>query len=81
MLILEGNILALLDGRKTAFVIHDVINVMQTNDVDFCDTMYAHVQNLIRKSTLIRTVSEKERAKFFKSLRNRITGRKQNLKV
>jgi hypothetical protein len=81
ILILEGNILALLDGRKTAFVIHNVINVMQTNDVGFCDTMYAHVQNLIRKSTLISTVSEKERAKFFKSLRNRITGRKQNLKV
>ena len=37
--------------------------------------------NLMRKSTLISTVSEKERARFFKNLRNRISSRKENLKA
>ena len=81
ILILEGNILALLDGTKTAFLIHNVLNVLRTNDVRFCDNMYETFQNLMKKSTLISTVSERERARFFKYLRNRIAGRKQKLKV
>ncbi len=78
ILILEGNILAILDGSKTAFLIHNVLNILRTNDVHFCDNMHLHIQNLIKKSTLISTVSEKERGKFFKSLRNRIDRRRKN---
>jgi hypothetical protein len=42
--------------------------------------MSRYIQNLIKKSTLISTVSERERVRFFKHLRNRIENRKQNLK-
>ena len=81
ILILEGNILVTLDGTKMAFLIHNVLNFLQTNDVRFCDNMYEHVQNLKRKSTLISTVSERERSRFFKYLRQRIENRKQSLKA
>jgi len=81
ILILEGNILITLDGNKTAFLIHNVLNFMATNDVRFCDNMYEHNQNLKRKSTLISTVSERERSRFFKYLRQRIEKRKQGLKA
>jgi len=80
ILILEGNILVTLDGTKTAFLIHNVLNFLLTNDVRFCDNMHEHVQNLKRKSTLISTVSERERSRFFKYLRQRIESRKQSLK-
>lgn len=80
ILILEGNILVTLDGTKTAFIIHNVLNFLLTNDVRFCDNMYAHIQNLKRKSTLISTVSERERSRFFKYLRQRIETRKQSIK-
>jgi hypothetical protein len=81
ILILEGNILVTLDGTKMAFLIHNVLNFLQTNDVRFCDNMHEHIQNLKRKSTLISTVSERERSRFFKYLRQRIENRKQSLKA
>lgn len=81
IIILENSILVLLDGSKVAFLVHNVLNYLQTRDVRFCDNSYSYIQNLIKKSTLISTVSERERARFFKYLRHRINSRKQNLKV
>jgi hypothetical protein len=81
IIILENAQLAVLNGTKTAFLVHNVLNVMMTRDVGFCDNMYENIQNLIKKSTLISTVSERERSRFFKYLRQKIRKRKQNLKV
>ena len=81
ILLLENAILVHLDGTKTAFLMHSVINVLMTRDVRFTENMQAYIQNLVRKSTLISTVSEKERARFFKQLRTKIENRKQNLRV
>jgi len=77
----DNSILAVLDGTKTAFLVHNVVNIIYTRDVRFTENAYEHIQNLMRKSTLISSVSERERARFFKYLRNRIASRKQNLKV
>ena len=79
IVILENSMLALLNGTKAAFLVHNVINVLITRDVAFCDNMYGYIQNLIKKSTLISAVSEKERNRFFKYLRQKIESRKQNL--
>ena len=77
----DNSILAVLDGAKISFITHSAINFMITRDVDFCENMYNYYQNLMRKSTLISTVSERERSRFFKVLRNRIAARKQNLNI
>jgi len=77
----DNSVLALLDGKKIAFLNHSVINIIHTTDMRFTESMYEHIQNLVKKSTLISSVSEGERARFFKYLRNRIISRKQNLKV
>lgn len=69
----DNSILAVLDGTKTAFIIHNVINYMMTTDISFCNNTYNNLQNLARRSTLISQVSEVERARFFKYLRSRIT--------
>ena len=81
IVIMENSILVQLDGAKAAFLVHNVLNFMLTRDVRFCDNTFSYIQNLIKKSTLISTVSERERARFFKYLRQKIAGRKQSLRV
>ncbi|HEU4472231.1 MAG TPA: hypothetical protein VFR58_14160 [Flavisolibacter sp.] len=78
IVILENSILATLDESKAAFLVHNVLNFLVTRDVSFCENMHSYIQNLIRKSTLISMVSERERARFFKHLRQRIVSRKQH---
>jgi plasmid maintenance system antidote protein VapI len=76
----DNCIMAVLDGTKAVFINHSVINFMLTRDTHFCDRIQEHIQNLMRKSTLISQVSERERTRFFKHLRQRIVTRKQALK-
>jgi hypothetical protein len=77
----DNNMLAILDGVKLSYISHTTINFMLTRDMAFNENMYNHLQNLIRRSTLISGVSEKERAKFFRVIRERITRRKEALNV
>lgn len=81
MVIGDNSILVVLDSTKLAFIIHTVINIMTTTDVRFCDNMYECMQNLMKKSTLISTVSERERSRFFKYMYQRFETRKQSLKA
>lgn len=81
IVVLENSILVQLDQTKAVFLVHSVLHFIMTRDVKFCENMYSIVQNLIKKSTLISTVSERERSRFFKYLRQRIASRKQNLNV
>jgi hypothetical protein len=80
IVIMENSILVQLDNSRAAFLVHNVLNFMLTRDVKFCDVMHGNIQNLVRKSTLISTVSERERARFFKYLRQKIEGRKRKIK-
>lgn len=81
VLLLDNSTFAVLDGQKISYMIHSVINFMTTRDSRFCENHFAHVQNLIQKSTMISSQSEKERARFFKILRERIEKRKEALSV
>jgi hypothetical protein len=76
---LDNSILAVLDESKVAFQNHTVVNFMMTRDMPFCNHMHETVQMLMRKSTLISSVSEKERLRFFKRMREKVHGRKQVL--
>jgi len=80
MIIGDNSILVQLDNTRLGFIIHTVINIMTTRDVRFCDNMYESMQNIMKKSTLISSVSERERSRFFKYLHKRIENRKQSLK-
>jgi hypothetical protein len=77
----DNSILAVLDGAKVGFLTHTGFNFMVTRNIDFCENMYNYYQNLIRKSTMISSVSERERSQFFNVLRKRIANRKQNLRT
>ena len=77
----DNNMLAVLDGVKLTYISHTTINFMMTRDMVFNDNMYNHLQNQMKRSTLISEVSEKERAKFFRIIRERIARRKEALDV
>jgi transcriptional regulator with XRE-family HTH domain len=77
----DNSFIVLLEGTKMALVSHTVINYMQTRDMNFCENMYDSVQSLMKRSTLISKVSEKERSKFFRILKERIARRKETLKL
>jgi hypothetical protein len=77
----DNSFIVLLEGTKIAIMPHTVINYMTTRDVHFCENMYDYVQSLMKRSTLISKVSEKERSKFFRILRERIARRKDALRV
>lgn len=77
----DNNMLVELDGTKLSYVSHSTINFMLTRDPAFNENMYNHVQNQMRRSTLISEVSEKERTKFFRIIRDRINNRKESLKA
>ncbi|MBL7723342.1 MAG: hypothetical protein JNK27_04295 [Chitinophagaceae bacterium] len=77
----DNNMLVELDGTKLSYVSHSTINFMLTRDPGFNENMYQHVQNQMRRSTLISEVSEKERSKFFRIIRDRINNRKESLKA
>ena len=63
--------------QRFAYINHNVLNFMITYDKRFCDYTYNSMQNIIRKSSLISRVNEKERTKFFNSIKNRIKERIQ----
>lgn len=81
VLIGDNTTFIILDGVKISSVAHNIFNYMTTRDEGFNNNMYNHVQNLLHRSTLISSVSEKERAKFFRQLKEKIIRRKKLLSV
>lgn len=77
----DNNMLVELDGQKITYVSHSTINFMTTRDITFNENMYQHIHNQMRRSTLISEVSEKERARFFRLIREKIEHRKASLRV
>jgi len=81
IVLLDNSTLTLTDNTKMASLAHTAINFMVTRDVNYCENYNTYVQNLLRRSTLISQVSEKERSRYFRRMRERIDKRKGSLKV
>ncbi|HET9429976.1 MAG TPA: helix-turn-helix domain-containing protein, partial [Chitinophagaceae bacterium] len=77
----DNSQLLVLDDSKLAFISHSTINYIMTRDLAFTENLYNHIQNQMKRSTLISAVSEKERSKFFRIIRDRIAKRKEALHI
>lgn len=77
----DNHMLAEMDGIRMAFVPHSAANYLVTTDATYCEKFHQYLQNLMRRSTLISEVSEKERSRFFRIMRDKITHRKESLQV
>ena len=67
--------LAILNNTKVVYINHSVLNIIMTKDPVFTEYTYQHAQNIIRRSTLMSYVGEKERRKFFNGLCEKIESR------
>ena len=77
----DNSLMGIVDGVRVVYLTYNVFNFMITRDVAFCDNFYDNMQNLIRNSTLISTVDEKERIRFFNFMKEKIAKRKATLKI
>jgi len=75
----DNTVLVEMDGIKTVFISHNIINYMMTNNQEFIDYTFETMKILLRKSTLISEISEKDRQLFFNNLRERIHERRKLL--
>lgn len=65
--------------RQITFLNHNGLNFIGTQDRNFCDYTYKNLQNIMRKSTHISVVGEKDRSMFFNTLREKIYEHKKNI--
>jgi transcriptional regulator with XRE-family HTH domain len=77
----DNSMVLLLNGVKQSILNHSNINYMITRDMNFAENVYDYLHSLMRRSTLISKVSEKERSRFFRILKERIARRKEALKI
>jgi len=75
----DNSIHVLMNGSAISFLNHSVMNYVGTRDPVFTAYMHQHMTNLMRKSTMISEVSEKERSRFFNLTREKINSRKNAL--
>ena len=68
----DNTVLAELNNMKITFLNHSVINFVGTQDERFNAHMYDAIQNLIKKSTQLSRVGEKERTRFFNRIRDKV---------
>ena len=73
----DNTLCAILNDTKVVYLNHTVLNFIGTKDTAFTEYTYQHYQNIIRKSTLISDVGEKERSRFFNTMREKIHNRRK----
>ncbi|MDR7131964.1 hypothetical protein J2X69_004330 [Algoriphagus sp. 4150] len=71
----DNTFFATMDERKVTYLNHSVIYFHGTSDPSFNDAMFKNLENLIKKSTQISRVGEKERKQFFNKLRKKVVER------
>jgi hypothetical protein len=71
----DNSNMAVLNNSKVVYVNHSVLNIIMTKDPVFTEYTYHHFQNIMRRSTLMSNTGEKERSKFFYSLREKVESR------
>jgi len=64
----DNAILTLRDNGKKLYLNYDTLSYMTTTDEAFCNAVQTQLQSIMRRSTLISTVSEKQRNMFFNAL-------------
>ena len=80
-ILLDNTMVIKMDNSKLVIMPHCAIDYVMTRDIAFCDNFYRYVQNLMRRSTLISQVSEKERSRFFRLMREKVRNRKLALRI
>ncbi len=57
--------MAVLNNSKMVYLNHSVLNIVMTKDPVFTEYIYQHLQNIMRKSTLMSLMRRKGKNKIF----------------
>jgi hypothetical protein len=68
----DNSILVSANGKKSAYLNYEVLNYIVTHDEAFCNNLHTNMQALIKRSTILSNVSEKQRNIFFNILYKKI---------
>lgn len=74
----NNSIMTLHDDKKTLFLNYESLSYISTSDEAFCNQAYQQLEANMRRSTLISSVSEKQRTIFFNLLYAKLPGNKVN---
>jgi hypothetical protein len=69
------------DGYKVLYLTHNTMNKIVTVNQDFCNETEIWLKNLIKKSTILSGVAEKQRHRFFQSIRQELNSIKQMIET
>ena len=75
----DNTILVKLDGKKMAFLVNNVINYLLTTSAVFVDYTFQTMDILLKKSTLISEIGERDREGFFDQLREKLYQKKEQI--
>jgi hypothetical protein len=75
----DNTILVDLDGKKMVFLINNVINYLLTTSSFFVDYSFQTMEILLKKSTLVSEIGERDRELFFDQMREKIHVRKKQV--
>lgn len=76
----DNTVVAVLNKQPITFFNHSFLNICSTKDPAFNNYMFQYFQMLLRKSTLVSSVSEKQRSNFFTPIKEKIERRKKALR-
>jgi len=76
----DNSIFAIADDQKGVFITHNTLNYMYITNGDYCDTTHKWLKNLMKRSTLISTESEKARRLFFNTIKEKVEAVKAKMK-
>lgn len=75
----DNTFFAELENVRITYLNHSVMYFIGSMDPKFNDAMFKNLDNLIKKSTMISSVGEKERNRFFNKLRKKIEIKMENI--
>ena len=73
----DNTVMAVINKKPVVYLNHSFLNYTSTRDIVFCEYIFEYFQKLIHKSTLISSVSEKQRSNFFSPIREKLEQRKK----
>jgi hypothetical protein len=74
----DNTLLVKAGDRAFCFIVHSGTNFVKTTDVSFYNYQQRFADQLVRRSTLISTVAEREREQFFALIKQRIHAYRNN---
>lgn len=75
----DNSILVKLDDRKMVFLVNNVISYLYTTSPAFVDYSFQTMEIILKKSTLISEIGERDRELFFDKLREKIHDKKKDV--